>query len=82
VSAFVRPHGLGEAATPRFVAAIEALPGAARAAAGASGLFARAVLQLFRAVTYTKTGWFLMYDEAGAAKERRKEAERASVRAA
>lgn len=82
VTTFVRPHGVGDAATPRFVAAVQSLGVMPHDAAPAPGLLARAALHLFMALTWTRTGWLLMYDEAGLEKERRKEAERARMRAA
>ena len=77
VEAFVRPQGLDQSSTPRFVEAVECLPAASRAAPEAPGLRARLALKVFMALTWTQAGWLLMYDEAGAAKERRKQTERA-----
>ncbi|MBM3777180.1 MAG: hypothetical protein FJW23_02930 [Acidimicrobiia bacterium] len=79
VEQFVRPHGRSTAATPRFVDAVEALPGVERSAAAPVGLLTRLATRAFVAATWTKTGWLLMYDEAGAAKEKRREAERAAT---
>lgn len=77
VEAFVRPQGLDQPSTPRFVEAVETLPASPRAAAARPGLLARAALKVFMALTWTQAGWLLMYDESGAAKERRKQVERA-----
>ena len=79
VRTFVRPHGADEAATPRVVAAIEQLPGVApRLAPALSGPVTRLAVRAFLALATTRTGWLLSYDEAGAAKERRRHAERAA----
>jgi hypothetical protein len=82
VEAFVRPQGLSVASTPRFVHAIESLPSVERAPVVAPGLVDRALLAAFEAWTRTRSGWLLMYDEAGMAKERRKQLERANTRTA
>ena len=79
VATFVRPHGLGEAATPRVVGAIEQLPVVAtRLAPAKPGPAMRLMLHVFQVLATTRVGWLLSYDEAGAAKERRKQAERGS----
>ncbi|MGE0391965.1 MAG: hypothetical protein AB7I25_01715 [Vicinamibacterales bacterium] len=77
VGSFVRPHGVDQAATPLVVDAIEQLPAVApRLAPARRGLLARLAVRAFLALVMTRAGWLLTYDESGAAKERRKHAER------
>ncbi len=77
VEAFVRPHGLSQAATPRFADEVESLGRVERAPAHAPGVLARLLARLVLAGFSTDAGRQLLYDEAGARKERRKQAERA-----
>lgn len=77
VGTFVRPYGLTVAATPRVVETVEQLPAAApRVAPAGPGPLMRLALRVFLALVSTRVGWLLTYDEAGAAKERRKQDER------
>jgi len=74
VEAFVRPHGLGEAATPRFVSAITSLPQVPRQDAPRPGPLARLGLALMRRFMATPRGRIWLADEASADKERRRQA--------
>ena len=77
VGTFVRPHGVEQAATPRVIEAIEQLPAVApRRSPARQGPLTRVTVRAFLALALTRVGWLLSYDEAGAAKERRKHAER------
>ena len=77
VGTFVRPHGVEHAATPQVIETIERLPVVASSRAPARPrLLTRLAVRGFLLLATTRLGWLLGYDEAGAAKERRKNAER------
>lgn len=81
VGTFVRPHGVSQAATPLVVDTIERLPVTApRLRPSRPRLVTRLAVRAFLALAMTRTGWLLSYDEAGAAKERRKHAERTGAK--
>ena len=74
VEAFVRPHGLTDAATPRFVSAITTLPSSGPAAAPAGpGVMARLGARLALRWAGTPAGRIWLADEASAEKERRRQ---------
>ncbi len=77
VGHFVRPYGAAEPATPRVVESIEHLPTVApRRAPARLGPVTRLLLWIGQRLVTTRRGWILTYDEAGAVKERRRQAER------
>jgi hypothetical protein len=79
VSTFVRPHGVRYAATPFVVGAIQQVPSVAtRRKPPRARLLTRVTARVFLALIRTEAGWMLTYDEAGAARERRKQAESAA----